>query len=221
MKLKILTILILCSAVLFGQDIFNGRAYFEEEKIERKSLSKAIALSVLIPGAGEIFLDSPRSGYPLIAAEGVIWTSGAVFFVQHKWRNDRSKWYAARYADANPNIKDDDYYKIVGLYPSRKVYNLILQQMGYNTNDLLEEEYNWEWLEESQQIKFYDLWTSFNRSKRNFEYAIGAAILNRLVSVLNVLRIHRYGPSKVDINARATTVNDNNIGISIMASYEF
>ena len=219
--MKKLILLLLITQVVFSQGIFEGNIFYEQaEQTKQKSLFKAIVLSALLPGAGEIYLGERNWGYGFIAVDGAIWASAIAFRIKGDWTFEECRWFSARYAGASPEIEDKDFYRIVGLYPSREIYNLLLLQSGYGLEDLLPDSLDWTWRNESDQLRYYDLWTSSQRALRNFRIALGVAALNRVLSVINVVRIKRIGTSRTVLRARLNRF-DGEVGLNLSLTFRF
>jgi len=218
-----LPILFLITAVVVAQSgaqrerIFSGNSFSEDETgAKRKSIWKAVGLSLLVPGSGEMYLGAGRSGVPFIAADGIIWGSGAYFVIKGYWLSSEYKTFAAKYADVSIDGKDSDFFRTIGLYPDRDTYNYIQRLYDRDESVTYPEtpEWNWLWRDEDSRVRYYNLRTDSERAFRNFKLALGAAAINRLISIINVLRLSKGGAGW-DISAFTYPDGENNLGFSL------
>jgi hypothetical protein len=131
-------------------------------------------------------------------AEGAIWTSYALFRVQGGHREDRYKEMASLFAGVTGD-RNDDYYQAIAYYISEYDYNVdvkrearyrypydvekqneYFQQNGYFGDDV------WEWDSVERQLEYRNTRTASNESYRRATLVIGFAVLNRLVSMIDV-----------------------------------
>ena len=204
--------------------IFRGDTFTEEDETRpQKNKWVAVGLSLLLPGSGEMYLGASKSGLPLMIADGGIWTFAAGFGVWGAWSESEYKSFAEKYGDVNVNGKDEEFFKLIALYDSRDTYNYYLLLTERRRSLLIPEtpEWNWHWRSEEDQVKYYDLWTSSGRAWRNFRIVIGVAAVNRIISALNVLRIHRRGVPEWDVSLKAYPVEGERIGVSLTIGKQF
>ncbi|MCD6417237.1 hypothetical protein J7M00_00435 [bacterium] len=227
MRLSIIVVIVTYFTVVFaaGGDIFRGERFDESDwSGSRKSTIKAVGLSLLLPGAGEMYLGDRKSSLPFMIADGVIWSLAAGFASYGFWQENQYKSYAQKYGGVVVSGKDDDFFRTIALYDSRDTYNYLalLYERGdaelYPEND----EWNWNWRSEEQQLKYYDIWTSSEHSWQRFRICLAAAGINRLVSVINVLRLSRVGVgSPIDVSIATYPDRKNGLGVSISLSQDF
>ncbi|MCD6595816.1 hypothetical protein J7L68_09125 [bacterium] len=203
--------------------IFRGGSFSEDETSAKpKSIWKAVGFSLLIPGAGEMYLGAGKSGIPLTVADGFILSSGAYFAIKRNWLSSEYKTFAAKYACVSIDGKNDDFFRTIGLYPDRYTYNYI--QRLYDRDEAITypetPEWNWVWRDEDTQVRYYDLRTDSERAWRNFKIALGAAAVNRLISVINVIRLSRGGAGW-NISACAYPDKADGLGVSVELKLNF
>jgi len=222
MRIGFAMLLLFCT-IIFGADgdIFKGDR-FREDGWDKpvKSVWKAIGLSLLLPGAGELYLGDTRSAAVFMTADGAIWSFAIGFAVNATWRADEYKSYAAKYAGVDVNGKDDDFFRTIALYDNRDLYNYSLLLLERKWNILIPEtpEWNWDWRSETNQLEYYDIWTSSERAWHNFRIALGVAALNRAISVINILRLARRGALSWNVSLGTYPDADGNIGVSLNLS---
>ncbi len=164
------------------------------------STLKAMALSAVLPGGGDLYMGNYEKGAAFISAEILIWFAYYKLDQERDWAIESYQDYASAYAGV-PKGKDDSYYQRIQNFYSSDDYNdnLIRDARNYYliyNNDpdayqeyldsyLIVEEEAWRWESSSH-------WSEYKRRrsrKQDFElysnFAMGAAILNRIVSVIS------------------------------------
>ena len=163
-----------------------------------KSMGKALLLSMLIPGTGQQYLGHHRCARVMWVSEAAIWTTYAVFTVQGNNREDRYKEMAELFAGVEGE-RDDGYYQAIGFYISSYEYNIDVKREArfrYPWEPDKQEEYfeqngyfgddAWEWASLDRQLEYRDTRTASNESHRRATLTTGFAVLNRVVSMIDV-----------------------------------
>ncbi|MBN2541517.1 hypothetical protein JXI42_01480 [bacterium] len=177
----------------------NEKGIFEEEFEEeggtrKKKTSRALLLSLLLPGAGEYYLGAKNNAKLFWIAEGAIWTTFIGFQIYGTWEEDRYKSWAVDHAGINPNGKDKDYFQNISIYNDIEEYNYWTYLLERNQDELYPETpyWYWKWNSNDDRLYYKDLRHNAEKSFRNSNIMIGFAVLNRLLSGINVLRISRF-----------------------------
>ena len=165
-----------------------------------KSLPQAMLMSAVLPGAGEIYASSLTKGMIFATADVVIlfsaWHAGGEIN-----RLDSSfKQFAYAKADI-PLDSSGEYYKLLHRYNSSAIYNaeveLYFRNLGlirYNDPDYYSDrillysipsEDAWQWENEADWKKYRSIRKDKQTQVMNRKLAIGAAIANRVISVLD------------------------------------
>ncbi len=167
---------------------------------EKKTTRKAVALSLMVPGLGELYMGEKSDALRAFVIEGGIILT---YFGFNKYadilRNDYIK-YANQHAGAMTNL-DEDYYNTVEWYSSRESYNINVReearrlfpddrvkQLDYIEDNEILPERDWEWQKDNWQI-FRNLRRGERKALSNASYCIGANILNRIISAVISSRI--------------------------------
>jgi hypothetical protein len=167
---------------------------------DHKDPRKAMLLSLLLPGLGELWLGHKTRASLFFAAEAGIWTTYGVFQVQGAHRRELYKEYAEVFADV-PQREDDDFYRTIGnfiaadgpfsaneqirrqaraIYPNdRAAQERYLQENGYFGDDA------WEWDSEESFDRFKDMRSRSLASYNNADLTLGLLVANRLFSVVD------------------------------------
>ncbi len=156
-----------------------------------KSRSKAMLLSLLLPGLGDVYVgDSRMRAAGFLTAEIGIW-SAVVFNRQlGKWKKNDYMEYAVVYAGVDPTGKDDTFWDMVGFHDSRDDYNK-LSRVYTRTNPFYPEtsEWDWQWQSDEERKAYRDLKNDSKTYYRAARFALAAAVLNRAVSAFFAWRV--------------------------------
>ncbi|MDH7604241.1 MAG: hypothetical protein QHH13_05005 [Melioribacter sp.] len=174
----------------FSQANFEKISYnYLVELKEKKSPALGILFSMLIPGMGELYANNYESGKYFTITDGVLWGVFAGFNIYGKWKEDNYKSFAQSKGGVNLEGKDSDYFATIGIYISVDEYNRIkeLNREFYNVYD--PNTNFWKWESENQRKEYRQMWFSSEQAYNNLRFAIGALILNRLISAINAVRL--------------------------------
>ncbi len=176
-----------------SDDLFQMPGEFGEKKEGLKSVSKAAFLSLLLPGAGEIYGGSKTKGKIFILSEASVWAFFFGFRTYGAWLKKDYKVYAASHAQVNLEEKSDDFFDELAFYDSRDQYNQFAplyhrgEKQPYPESDF----WNWEW--DSRESRFYyrDLKNRSKSASRKALYLVGLSMVNRIVSVVDAMKTVR------------------------------
>lgn len=165
----------------------------------RPSIIKAGMLSALLPGLGEYYLGHRNKAKYFFGAEALAWVGFFAFRTYGGWKKDDFIDLAALHADAQLEDKDDEFLDWVGFYIDIDQYNT-LGRVGDPDRPYLEDtpENHWLWDSESYQEAYRDLKNRSREAYRRSEFMIGAAILNRVISVIDAVRDARRARRAID-----------------------
>jgi len=168
------------------------------EGLQSKSMGKALLMSLVLPGAGQEYVGSHKRARSMLAAEGAIWTTYALFTVQGNNREDKYQEMAGLFAGVSGE-RSDSYYQAIGFYPTNYEYNIDVKREAryiYPYDPALQDQYvldngyfgndGWEWDSVEQQLDYRETRTSSKESHRRATLTVGFAVLNRMVSMIDV-----------------------------------
>ena len=201
---KIALLLLALSVSLVGQASENpfGRSgeIFEDEAPSESGKSKwaAAGLSLLVPGAGEIFLGDSRGAGYFLAAEGAIWGTFAGLNIKGNWLKEDYQNYAAIHAGVDTDGKNDQFYKDILSFDSRDDYNTWYHLVYRDEVPFYPEtdEYFWDWESDDAYEEYSELRSDSETAYRNAKITLAVAMVNRLISVVHVMR---YSPEQADL----------------------
>ncbi len=171
---------------------------FDDEKPGKKNTGVAVLLSLVLPGMGELYAGSFESGKYFTISDAVLWGGVIGLNAYGNWKRDNYKSFAQTYGGVNPDLKDEDFFANIGDYNSIEDYN---REMDLQRE--LSKVYNiqknyWNWGTDSRRKEYRDMWRSSEQAFNNIRFVVGALILNRLVSVINAVRLVSLHNKKVD-----------------------
>lgn len=205
---KIFFFFLISSAILSQQNLkedllllkynFSKNFYYQNEKLEKiydevskekKNTALAILYSMLIPGMGELYANNYESGKYFTIADGVLWGVFAGFNIYGKWKENNYKAFAQTKGGVNLQGKDEDYFTTIGIYISIDEYNRIRELNRDFSNVYDPQAYYWKWEDENQRKEYRQMWLSSEQAYNNVRFAVGALILNRIISAINAVRL--------------------------------
>jgi hypothetical protein len=181
---------------------------------------KALLYSLLLPGMGEMSMGHSGRAIPFFVAEGLIWANYAYWKVSGDMRQDNYIEQAQLNAGVGVSKESDDYWRLVGQFESSSgsgpgTYEEDLRREARDTypNDpaaqdafvaerLPTGDRAWDWSSAELQSSYQDMRENATRADNRAEYSFAAAILNRVVSVIDVQLLRRKaakeGQSRLD-----------------------
>jgi hypothetical protein len=211
--MKILLSILLCAACAFSQVVITVA-----ENVSRnsgKSLAVALGASALLPGMGELYLDEREMVRPFVWADAALWlTAFGSYFAGERYISSAHD-YAVRHAGLTTSSKKVSLLNTVGDYRSRsgvegqnsspdmdEDYNQSMIRAGKAIDEEYDTSIQWDWgssdnPETSEHIDEYkNRLRNYRISRIVFQVSVGALVLNRVISVLDAMRIYRKTSSK-------------------------
>ncbi len=175
-----------------SDDFFQMPGEFGVKKEGLKSVTKAVMLSLLLPGAGEIYGGSKTKGKIFIFSEASLWVGFFGFRTYGAWLKKDYKVYAAEHAKVNLDGKSDDFFDELAFYDSRDQYNQFAP-LYHREEKQPYLEYNWNWEWDSRESRYYyrDLKNRSKNASRKALYLVGLSMMNRIVSVVDAMKTVR------------------------------
>jgi hypothetical protein len=163
-----------------------------EYQLKRKSPGRAFIYSLMLPGAGEIYMGYKNRAAVFLGIEALAW-AGLIandLYAQHLV--DEYKTYAVQHAGVNRVSKDKQYWIDIGKFDN--IYEFNDQRERDRFFDRIYEDeafYYWQW--DSRDNRFtYDAKRINSGEVANRDvFFIGALVLNRLVSAVHSLAMAR------------------------------
>lgn len=169
-----------------------------QDKPEKKSGMLAVLYSLVLPGMGELYGGSYSSGKYFTIADGVLWGVFAGYNIYGSWQRNNYKTFAQSYGGVNPQGKDAAFYASVGEFVSLEEYNR-RQGLDANFDEMYNgDQYYWKWADQKQRQEYRGMWESSEQAFNDVRFAVGALIVNRIISAFNAARIVRNYNKNID-----------------------
>lgn len=164
----------------------------------KKSGMLAALYSLVLPGMGELYAGSYNSGKYFTIAEGVIWGVFIGYNTYGGWQKNNYESYASSFAGISAEGKDENYYANLGDYISVDEYNRQKGLFGEFDQMYDPQKFYWNWKTDSRQKEYRNMWVSSEQSYNNVRFAVGALIVNRIISAFNAARQVRSYNRNID-----------------------
>ena len=182
-----------------GDDFFQMPGEFDEAKKGMKSTAKAAFLSLILPGAGEIYGGSSTKGKIFILSEASLWAGFLAFRTYGSWLEDDYRVYAAARAKVNLDGKSDTFFDQLAFYDSRDHYNqfALLYYRGERQPYPEDDFWYWAWDSRESRAHYRDLKNRSKDASRRALYMVGLSLVNRIVSVVDAMKtVQSYNRKK-------------------------
>ena len=210
--MRIILAILLASVAAFSQIVVSvdQNVY----KNSDKNLFLAVGASALLPGMGELYLGGQKLVRPFVWTDLALWVTAIGSYVVGDRYVTSAHNYAVRHAGFNGG-KNVSLLNTVGSYRSRsgvfgqnsspdmnEDYNQAMIRSGKNIDKEFAKDIQWDWgssdnPESTEHIEeFKSRMRHFRVSRIVFQVSVGALILNRVVSMLDAVRIYRATSSK-------------------------
>ena len=184
----------------------------ETASAPKATSKKALLYSLILPGWGELSMGAKGRATGFFIAEGLIWASYAYWQVAGNLREDDYIEQANVSAGVGVSQESDDYWKLVGQYgassggtgtyeeelrrEARDLYPVDpVAQDAYVAENLPTGDRAWTWNTSQAQDLYRDTRESSNSAYNRAKYSFAAALLNRVLSVIDVQML-RHKASK-------------------------
>lgn len=206
----------------FDTDEFGDENSFKKEKSKKAnktkskySKTKAVLLSVLVPGAGHYYINRKGRGQVFFSAEVVAWFGYLAFQSYGNWKEDDYKKYAIQHAGITSAGHDESFYRNLLFYDSREEYNksgrIINPGAPYYPND---PQYDWFWESSASRNNYRTMRNDSEVVYRKATFMLGVALVNRLIAGIDVFRLIQKESNRLEDNEFLTR---NNIEFDIKA----
>ena len=154
-----------------------------------KSPSKALALSLLLPGVGHLYAGANARHRIYFSTEAACWLAFGAFTVWGNQKENEFKGWAATHAGVDPRGKPDDFWRMMTYYDSRNEYEIYgraddPQRPGYaNVAG-----WDWQWDSDSSRSHYRQVRNSAKEADRRATFSIGAMVVNRIVAAIDAFR---------------------------------
>ena len=175
--------------------------------------------SLILPGWGELKMEENKRAKIFMGTDLAVIATYFLGKSFNGWYIDKYTAYGTLHANANMSGKNYAFIVNMSNYDSMEDYNQNMM-IHHNSNyfdDIYEDpSYYWEWGSTENRINFNDMRKSSLISEKFSEFAIAGLIINRIVSVVDVLYLKK---SKPGLNFRTSLTPQRNDGVSLNISF--
>ncbi len=157
-----------------------------------KSNLKAIALSALVPGAGETYLHARQRATWHFLAEAALWSGFFVCLSGERQAYDDARTFAYAHAGAKTGVpgKGNDYYQNVADYFDVWEYNGVAM-LNRENDKLYREDEDWAWAWDSRDS--FDKYKGMLQHRRSLKiigsFMLGGMAVHRFLSMIDTGRL--------------------------------
>lgn len=208
MRFGALIFILLLPAFSLAQVVVSVQSDISRNK--EKNLFVALGASAALPGMGELYLGETALVRAFVWTDASLWLAALASYVIGDRYLTSAHGYAVRYANLNTASKNSDLLNAVGDYRSRggvfgqntspddsEDYNQARLRAGKPIDSEFDASIEWDWgssdnPETTTRMRRYrDMLSDYRVSRIVFQVAIGALVVNRIVSMLDALRVYR------------------------------
>ncbi len=203
--------------------------------LQGKSVPKAMLMSAILPGTGEIYSGNVAKGVFFISTDLLILFNANRYGNEVNWLTDSYKQYAYTKADISKN-QSAQYYEVIHKWRSSDEYNSYYEMQARNyflISNYDPESYNayilthsysgenvWNWQNEKDWNKYKSIRRDKQTMVMNQKLAIGAAIANRVISAIDATFLIKAANKRMSTTFNLTPDFENN-GAILNCSLEF
>lgn len=196
------------SAAQFAADSVERAERARQPKLGAER-AQAVLRSLTVPGWGHATLGHPTAAAVFGLIEAGVWTSYASFRIQEGLRTSTFEHTAKLFAGIDVSHRDEEFRRIVGQYSSSDSYNQFVvrrdaanlylsdpQHLDYDSYHAYIAEHQlrgadtWTWDSFDSALRYRGQRKQAQRAALRANTALAIALVNRLVSVLHVARLH-------------------------------
>ena len=211
--MRILLVVLFVAISAFSQKVVSVDESLT--KNTKKSWALALGASAVLPGMGELYLGEQKFVRPFVWTDIALWfTAIGSYAIGERYLTSAHN-YAVRHAGLNSSSRDVDMLNTVGDYRSRsgvdgqnsspdmdEDYNQAQLRSGKSIDQDLDASIQWDWgsSDNPETTEHIDEYKSrlrhYRVSRIVFQVSVGALLLNRVVSMLNTIRVYRATSTK-------------------------
>lgn len=152
---------------------------------------KAGLLSLVLPGAGQLYNGDRGKALAFAGAEAAVWTGYLVFHAQARGLSDDYREYAGIFADVGGD-HTEKYWRAVGRYMTSEEYNESIERQAraeqVEPTGLITGADAWFWRSETSRENYQLLRADANRAYDRRDFTVLFALINRAVAVYDAVR---------------------------------
>ncbi len=206
MNLKTLVLIFFLAVSLTGAQLFplfSANFISQENEVSKIGKNKAktvnILYSLILPGAGQWSMGYHNRAKFFLGTEFVLWVGYLGFNSYANVIQNNYQAYAAVYGEANSSGKNDQYWIDIG--SADNIYSFNERKLRDRADDAIYPEtaaYYWQWDSRESRKSYNNLRVKEHDWEQRATFMVGAFILNRVVSAIDVIRLIRRENKEVD-----------------------
>ena len=154
-----------------------------------KSVFKAAAYSLLLPGLGEYYVGNRAKANYFFGVEAMTWVTFISLRIYGGWKEDDYIRFAAEHAGAQLENKDDEFRNLLSQYEDIDQYNTLGRALEpsspyYEDNA----ENHWMWQSTDDRVAYRILRESSRDAYKRADWVVLTSLLTRVVSVIDAVR---------------------------------
>ncbi|MDP2209687.1 MAG: hypothetical protein Q8K98_13090 [Bacteroidota bacterium] len=164
----------------------NASVFSDYSASQKKSVPLAVALSLVLPGMGEIYAGDYSRGKYLTSAEGFLWLTFTSVQLYGTWLKNDARLFASTNAGVKLAGQDDKYFVDIGNYADVYWYNE--RKLQDRQDDKLYDpnsNYYWQWNDEASRQKYRNIRIKSDEVLNSRQFIVGAILANHIVSAIN------------------------------------
>ncbi|MDI6803202.1 MAG: hypothetical protein QME58_05065 [Bacteroidota bacterium] len=164
----------------------NASVFSAYSASQKKSVPLAVALSLVLPGMGELYTGDYSRGKYLTSAEGFLWLTFTSVQLYGTWLKNDARLFAVTNAGVNLDGKDDKFFVNIGNYSDIYWYNE--RKLQDREEDQLYDpnsNYYWQWNNEASRQKYRYIRIKSDEVFNSRQFIVGAILANHIVSAIN------------------------------------
>jgi hypothetical protein len=205
----------------------NSPTVFQFDKPKKKSVGKALLLSLILPGAGEFYVGNQKHATIFFGTELLAWTSFLINDYHANSLEKDYKAYAQQHAKINGSGHNEQYWVDVGKFNT--IYDFNKRRENDRRVEAIYDESSanfWQW--DSKKNRF-----TYDRNRLNAidiknrdVYFYTAILINHIVSGINAVRLARKNNKSLARNSfnyrfvvNTFQPHNNYVGIAMSQSF--
>jgi hypothetical protein len=172
-------------------DSTQRKASPQEANGTKKSPKRAFLLSLLLPGAGQYYVQGSQKAKLFLGVESTLWALFLGFRTYRDWREADYNSFAMEHTGVDPTGQSDEYLDDLGFYTSASEYNRYAQREAGPEAELYTNDEAWEWDSTASRLKYKGLRRSSLLAHSRATYVLGALLVHRAFSAIHAARLAR------------------------------
>ena len=174
--------------------------------------------SLIIPGWGENTLGESKRSKNFIISESILWISFLGNLTAEEWFRQDYTGFAELHADVDMRQKSYLFAVNLGHYMNQAEYNDAKERQRLPGQKYIGENYYWEWDSNENRLQYDRIRIQSVTAQKYKKFAIAGLILNRFISLIDVLYLERIDDN-ISINSHISN-SSNNISFNLSITFD-